>query len=217
MTRRLLKLDSVHPYQVTARSNNRDWFDLPMEACWRVFATTLSKTSDRYDLRLHAFLLMSNHFHLLISTPNANLGSAMRYLMTESSRRIARASGRINHVYGGRYKWSLLTRESDVAYAYKYLIRNPVRARMTDRVEQYPFSTFTRLLVEKECELPVCERIDWSFLRCSLEQRIEWLNQPTPKEEYLIGLALRRHTFAFSRDKKVQLKLKRLSQNYLRA
>jgi len=157
---------------------------------------------------------MANHFHLLVSTPSENLGKAMRYFMTETSRRIARKCGRINHIYGARYKWSWLAGNYELAYTYKYVLRNPVKAGICDRVEDYRFSTLYQLH-SHIIGIPISERLEWNFLPKTLEDRLNWLNTKTNKEERLISFALRRTKFSFSQDKKVQLKLKLLEKTYL--
>jgi REP element-mobilizing transposase RayT len=214
MPRALTPKDGFFPFHVTARSNNKDWFSIPLDRCWRIFQQHLVEVSNRYQIEIHAFVLMSNHFHLLVSTPGKNLGQAMRYLMTESSRDIARAAGRINHVFGGRYKWSWLINEQSIAYVYKYIARNPVRAGVTSRVELYPFSSFN-MTDNSMCGIPICERLDWDFLPKDFTSRINWLNSPSIREELLIKQALRRAKFTFSSDKKVRLGVSRLAANYL--
>jgi REP element-mobilizing transposase RayT len=214
MPRALTPKDGFFPFHVTARSNNKDWFSIPIESCWRIFQQHLVEFSNRYHVEIHSFVLMSNHFHLLVTTPDKNLGQAMRYLMTEVSRDIARAAGRINHVFGGRYKWSWLVTEQSIAYVYKYIFRNPVRAGITARVELYPFSSLN-MTSNSAGGIPICERLDWDFMPKDFTTRLNWLNSPSVKEELLIKQALRRAKFTFSCDKKVRLGVSRLAANYL--
>src|SRR4051794_13448330 len=128
MTRPRLVRTSDFPYHVSARTNNKDWFYVPQEQCWNFFSEVLCKLTEIYGVHLHSFVLMSNHCHLTLSTPRLNLDLAMRYLFTEVSRRIAQHSGRINHIFGGRYKSSVMINPMGWAYVYKYVYRNPVRA-----------------------------------------------------------------------------------------
>jgi putative transposase len=212
MRRNLFRTDAF-PYHVTARSNNKDWFALPIEQCWDIFQQKLSATIERYQIEAHGFVLMSNHFHMMASTPLLNLDEAMRYFLTESSKAIAYRTNRINHIFGGRYKWSVLPTSYAIGCCYKYIFRNPVRAGIVSQVESYPFSTFSALLLGKPT-IPLSEGIAWRLPKNS-EDRLKWLNQVTSKEqEGLIQMALRRTTFQFSRDKKVQLKVKKLSLLY---
>src|ERR1044072_9256095 len=132
-----------HPYHLRARSNNKDWFDLPLDACFEVFERVLPKTCEKFDLKLHAFALMNNHFHLIGTTPDLNIDKTMHHLMTETSRGLRKKTLRTNHVYGGRYKWSVI--DSSVYYAncYRYVAQNPLRAKIVSKVENYPYSSFS--------------------------------------------------------------------------
>ena len=139
----------------------------------------------------------------------------MRYFLTESSRRIVRGSGRINHVFGARYKWSWLPGSYELAYVYKYILRSPVRAGIVEAVEDYRYSTL-RYLIEGRTQIALSEGLQWKQLPQGWAERRVWLNQPTPKEkESLVKLAVRRSTFAFSRDRKVALRVKKLDREYL--
>ncbi len=183
-------------YHVYARSNNKDWFSIPLRAVWEIFTEVLAKTNDKYCLEIHLFVLMSNHFHALVSTPTIALNEAMRYLMTETSRRIGRSSHRINHVYGGRYRWTLLEDAYSHAYVYKYVLRNPVRAGLVANIEDYAWTSWRAR--DPFPDFPTVERI--GVLARDIPQnpgeRLQWLNLPTPKEqEELIALALRRYRF----------------------
>src|SRR5579862_9917763 len=88
------------PYHIWARSNNRDWFYLPTEKMWEICINQLFNVTIAYGLRVHAFTLMDNHYHLLASTPFSNLGSIMNYFMREVSREVNQTTGRTNHVFG---------------------------------------------------------------------------------------------------------------------
>jgi REP element-mobilizing transposase RayT len=93
MPRKTLIRSSEHPYHISARCINKDWFRLPIEDIWKIFEDYLCHVSHVYDLRIHSFVLMSNHFHLLASTPQGNIDKVMNYLMREVSRNITRESG----------------------------------------------------------------------------------------------------------------------------
>ena len=139
MPRRTLILNSECPYHVTNRSNNKEWFYIPLNEVWMIF--TRSAESFQYYVcsdQIHSFVLMSNSFHLLISTPHSNLDLFMRHCQTEISRKIQKRASRINHVFGSRYKWSLLWNPAAFAYAYKYVTQNAVKAGLIKKVEYYP-------------------------------------------------------------------------------
>ena len=155
---------------------------------------------------------MSNHYHMVVRTPLSNLDVVLRHFQTEAARKIQKYAGRINHIFGGRYKWSYLPNAAAVACAYKYVLRNPVRAGLSTTVENYRFSTITPKL-----ELPsVCgTSSDWSLVPKDETKVSKWLNQPTSKEaDMLIGQALRRAHFKFSDGNDLVRSVRRLEQEY---
>lgn len=214
MARKQLYRSSHGVYHIYGRCNNSEWFSLPLRLVWLIFHEYLIPLIERYGIEFHTLCLMNNHFHMLISTPRLNVDLFMRDLLTMVSKTIAKKAGRKNHVFGGRYRWSYLEDAESVAYVYKYILRNPVRAGLVKRVEDYPFTTFNK---KQRSDFPVFERADpmWNCLRMSEKKRLEWLNLPTPKElEQLIGTALRRYHFSFSKGNEVRKKMAELRRAY---
>lgn len=176
--KKLIKTDQGS-YHIWARANNKDSFPLSSSRCWGIFNYYLNELVLRYGVKIHAFVLMSNHFHMVISTPNANLDQCMRYFMTQTSKGMSMASDRINHVYGGPYGWTLI--ESPITYAVmiKYVYRNPVKANICNKVELYPWSTLTNKNIKYILE-PKPE-FDEMVPKEEGEQ-LSWLNQNTKSE-----------------------------------
>lgn len=215
MPRRDLYITNRFPYHVTARSNNKEWFYLPLPICWDIFCEKLSDHSAKYGTMVHAFVLMQNHFHMILTTPTLDLGLSMRHLMTEVSKAIQKRSKRINHVFGNRYKWSVLDTSYGIGYVYKYVMRNPARAGICSHVEQYDFSSLTER--RKKMFPPITESIEpiWRYVPKDRGERLAWLNKPAPKElEKLITKGLRRQEFAFSKGNEVRKALLELEALY---
>lgn len=188
------------PYNISARCHNREWFELPMNDVWQIFSDYLYCVHHAFDLQIHSFVLMSNHFHLIASTPNNNLPEVMNYFMREVSKSIARRTERINQIFGGPYHWSLLNSNHYYLCAYKYLYRNPVDAGLCEKVEDYIYSSLPGLLGNQRLIIPIKE--DHHLFR-DPEETLKWLNSSYPrhsKDE--IKKALRRNQFAFSRTHK---------------
>ena len=194
MPRRTTILQSEFPYSVTARSNNREWFDLPPEVCWHIFETEILETMERYGLQTHSFVMMSNHFHWLLSTPDSNLSTAMRYFQTETSRKLARASKRINAIYGGRYKWSVIGSAGYYANTIRYFYQNPLRAKICRDIDQYPWTTRS---ARSRIRLSTPEGMQ-TYIPDEPENLRQWLNTipPGPYAE-MMRKALRRPEFQF--------------------
>ena len=96
----------------------------------------------QFDLKIAAFVLMDNHFHLLLLTPNEPINRVMYFFMKNVTMDIQKYSGRINKIFGGKYKGCLITEESYLFNVYKYIYRNPVRAGLSKRIEDYRYSTW---------------------------------------------------------------------------
>jgi len=155
-----------------------------------------------FHLKIHSFVLMKNHFHCLASSPQANLSSAMNYFMRETSREITRLSGRVNQTYGGRYHRSLIPSDHYYMNAYKYIYQNPVRAKLSERVEEYGYSTLTGLLGIKKITIPLEE--DRLLFTPSLDKGcLKWLNR-IPEDEHVEEMrkALKRPYFKFNTVRK---------------
>lgn len=185
------------PYHITARCINRDWFSIEMPIVWEIMTRQLYFVNYAFNLRIHGFVLMSNHYHLIVRSPEGNLSPAIGYFMRESSRELTRLSHRINQTYGGRFHRTLLTDQIHYLHAYKYLFRNPVEAGLCSKVEDYEFSSLKGVLGEKWMDIPITEDDNWENLT-SREKTLEWLNQEPPQEHWeQVRKALRKPVFKF--------------------
>jgi REP element-mobilizing transposase RayT len=115
-------------YHVTARGlERREIFT--REEHYVHFLELLSEWVPRFRLGLHAYVLMPNHVHLVVSTPEANLSAAMQWLKTSYSMWFNRRTRRVGPLFQGRYKAELLEGRA-VAWAItQYVHLNPVRVQ----------------------------------------------------------------------------------------
>lgn len=179
MPRRHTVSQTEFPYHVGARSINREWFSLPMEVVWQIFCDQLYFVHHAYRVQILSFVLMSNHFHMIIRTPEGNLSDSMGWFMRETSRQLTRCGNRINQAYGGRYFRAVIDSPLYYLHAYKYIYLNPVRARLSDRAENYPYSTLSGLLGRRLLSIPI-EQDETLF--GDVRGTLQWLNQ-IPSEE----------------------------------
>ncbi|MBY0316637.1 MAG: transposase [Bdellovibrionales bacterium] len=173
MPRPITVLQSDFPYHVSARCINKEWFSVPMEEVWEIMSEQLHFIHHAFDLQIISFVLMSNHFHLIVRTPNCNIDLAMSWFMRETSRTLTRAGNRINQTYCGRYFRSIIESEHYLKNAYKYVYYNPVQAGICENVNDYPFSTLYGLLGRKSLYIPVEEDF---ILFQETEETLRWLN-----------------------------------------
>ncbi len=133
-----------HPYHITARCNNKQFFPLPLHEMWEIFVSHLYFIHREFGVGIHSFVLMGNHFHLLCHTPQGNIDEVMMRFMKRTSDEVNRRTNSINHLWGTRYKWSVIQAQPYYYQVYKYIYQNPLRAKIVDRAENYPYSTLTQ-------------------------------------------------------------------------
>ena len=182
MPRKKLFPTDLFPIHVTARSFNREWFDLPTHQMWDIFSRYLYFCTLIYGIRIHSFVLMSNHFHLLITDQQRKLDEAMAYLLKEVSRAVKGESAETSDVFDGGCNCSVIRNRVYYDFAYKYVYRNPVEARISEKVEAYPFSSLRGLLGMDHLSFPA---FDNSNLIANPNAQLRWLNSPFPTTEFL--------------------------------
>ena len=116
-------------YHVMARGNRREdiFFN---DDDRRFFLKTLSDACGRTGWKVHAWVLMNNHYHLLIETPEPNLVEGMKWLQNTYTRRLNTKHGLWGRVFGDRYK-AVLVEGGSVDYfttLLDYIHLNPARA-----------------------------------------------------------------------------------------
>lgn len=181
MPRRSLIRSKFYPYHVTARCNNREKFYAPLEKVWNICSSVCHQITWLYGASIHAFVVMPNHIHMLISTPQEDLGVVMKYWMQETTRKINSASARNGHVYGGPYYWAIIQSNIYFETAFKYLYRNPVRGKLCNSVHEYAFSSLHGLLGQSALNFPLAFPAFWTpvkDLHADPQRLIDWLNQP---------------------------------------
>ena len=128
-------------HHVTSRGNERraifvDDHDREM------FLQFLGLAVKRFGWSLAAYVLMTNHFHLVVQTPEANLSRGMHWLNTAYVVWFNRRHERSGHLYCGRFKAFLIEKESYFTTVLRYVVLNPLRANMVARPEDYRWSSY---------------------------------------------------------------------------
>lgn len=133
-------------YHVLDRGNRREPI-VHRDGDREAFVRTLGETCSRAGWRLHAFVLMRNHYHLLLETPQPNLVAGMRWFQTTWTVRFNRFHGLSGHLFQGRYKAILVDPEESgyLTTLSDYIHLNPVRAGLIgleDKLFGYPWSSY---------------------------------------------------------------------------
>jgi REP element-mobilizing transposase RayT len=129
-------------HHVTARGNAR----LPIYldgVDHALFSLFLADVVDRYAWIVHSYCQMTNHYHLVLETPEGKLGRGMRDLNGRFARAFNARHRRENHVFGGRYATSLIESEPHLLEACRYVVLNPVRAGICRRPQDWPWSSYS--------------------------------------------------------------------------
>ena len=128
-------------YHIIARGDGREDIYLG-NGDRRLFLDGLGGVCHRFNWLVHAYCLMGNHYHLLVETPEANLSKGMRQLNGVYTQRFKRTHGRVGHVFQGRYKAILVEKEAYLLELARYVVLNPVRAKMVRQPGNWPWSSY---------------------------------------------------------------------------
>jgi REP-associated tyrosine transposase len=175
-------------YHATARGNARQDIFLD-DQDRQLFLSLLEKVSSRFGLLIYAYCLMGNHYHLLLETPQANLSRSLRQLNGVYTQAFNRRHGRVGHVLQGRFKGILVDKDSYLLELARYVVLNPVRARMVKKPETYRWSSFRAtaglqaappflqadwLLAQFAKPRAAGQRRYWQFVLEGIDQRSPW-------------------------------------------
>lgn len=132
-------------YHVINRGNYKRRIFEP-EGTAHSFEQTLFETCERHGWRLHAYVIMANHFHLALETPEPNLSVGMKWLQGTFSARFNRFFGQVGRPFQGRFKSLIVEPGHILAQVAHYIHLNPVRARICapERAVDYRWSSLRR-------------------------------------------------------------------------
>jgi REP element-mobilizing transposase RayT len=138
---RPLRNESPGYHHVVARGNNkRTIYEDDRDRTF--FCLTVNRVARKYDWRVLAYVLMRNHYHLLLAVGDVGLSNGMQAVNHSHAIHFNTAHERINHLFGRRFWSRHLTTEGAVQYAARYIVQNPQRAGGTAPLPEYPWSSY---------------------------------------------------------------------------
>ena len=177
-------------YHVTSRGDGRDDIYLD-DQDRRRFLDILSEVRERFNWVVHAYCLMSNHYHLLVETPDSNLSQGMRQLNGVFTQSFNRHQSRVGHIFQGRYKAILVEKDSYLLELSRYIVLNPVRAQMVRSAKDWRWSSYRA--TAGFIQPGNCLMVDWILSAFSVRKSIAFKryrefvadgkNQPAPWEQ----------------------------------
>jgi putative transposase len=108
----------------------------------RTFLSLLGEAATRFGWSVSAYVLMTNHFHLVIQTPEPNLSRGMQWLNGTYADWFNRRHKRAGHLFQGRFHAFIVEKEPYLAELLRYVVLNPVRAKMAERPEDHRWSSY---------------------------------------------------------------------------
>ena len=128
-------------YHVMSRGNNRQ-FILKAQDDKLNFLESLSKYKIRYDFKLYAFVLMDNHFHLLLEANSRhNVSKIMQAILLSYSRKYRIIHDYVGHLWQGRFNSKPIVGDVYIRECLEYVHNNPVRAKIVDDPQDYIWSS----------------------------------------------------------------------------
>ena len=106
------------------------------------FLEWIKDTAELHNLICHAYCLMDNHYHLLIETPDGNLSKAMRDLNGNYTQWFNARHKSVGHLFQGRYKAFVIEKETYLLQVARYIILNPIRAKLVDHPKDWNWSSY---------------------------------------------------------------------------
>ena len=182
-------------YHVINRGNYRAAI-FAEEGARQAFMGCLVEACAKAGWVLHAYVLMSNHYHLALETPQGNLVEGMRWLQSTFANRFNRFRGENGHVFQGRYKALVVESGKELGAVAHYIHLNPVRAKIVsmERLAEYPDSSFAALMAPKK--RPRCLQVktylqaagklaDTAAGRRKYVKYLVWLSENEPAQKQL--------------------------------
>jgi putative transposase len=155
-------------YHLTSRGDRRE--DIYEDDEDRLaFLDVFSSVIEQFNWVCYAYCLMSNHYHLLVQTPDANLSKGMRQLNGVYTQAYNRRHQKTGHLFQGRYKSILVDEDNYLLELSRYIVLNPVKAGMVKKVDQWKWSSY--LATVGQASIPEWLSSDYLLSQFSVQRK----------------------------------------------
>ena len=129
-------------YHVCIRGNNKQYI-LQEEEDKVIFLKSLEKFRTRFGFKLYGFVVMDNHVHLVIQTNSlVSISKIMHAITLSYSVKFRKKYGYTGYVWQGRFRSNVIEGEHYILECIDYIHNNPVRAKIVDKITDYPWSSY---------------------------------------------------------------------------
>ena len=177
-------------YHIISRGNYRKELFLH-DKTGEAFERTIFEAAERCGWKLYAYVIMSNHYHLVIETPEPNLVVGMKWLQSTFATRFNRFRNERGHVFQGRYKSILIDEDRPLLGLIDYVHLNPVRAKLCsiDKLKGHALSSFPKYLkrnvsapLDRTTLLSLCDLPDTLGGMRKYQERLKLVDERNPRK-----------------------------------
>lgn len=147
-----------------------------------LFLRMLQNLDQRFGVECHAYCLMGNHYHLLLRTPEGNLGRAMRHFSGLFTQGYNRRLNRDGPLFRGRYKAILVDADRYLLAVSRYIHRNPLEAGLVRRLDSYTGSSYPAYVGRADAPAWLKSDVVLGIVGSRKSQYRQFVEQPGPDE-----------------------------------
>ncbi len=136
-----------------------------------LFLEVLVEACEKYNILVHGYCLMTNHYHLLVETPDGNLSIAMRHINGVYTQRSNARNKTVGHIFQGRYKAILVDKDEYLLCLCRYIELNPVRAGLVESPDEWEWSSFRQITGIADKGVPFLQT-DWILSQFGKSQKV---------------------------------------------
>jgi putative transposase len=163
---------------VSTRTHDQEFFNLPLNQVWQMALEALQEAYSLHHINLVSFVLMSNHYHMLLITPHSNIEFFMYEFNKRFALKIKSTTTDKTPLFKSRYKWSVIRSRAYYANCYRYIYQNPIRAKLCEKAQEYPFSTLHYIAHGKNFPIPIFDQFGFKD-----QFTLEWINKNFSDDE----------------------------------
>lgn len=168
-------------FHVIKRGNNREYI-FRADQDKEFFLTYLDHANDDGVFDLLGYVIMDNHYHLIMGTKQKSLDKIMQQVNNAYSKNYNKRYKRTDHVFGGRYKAILVKDDAYLLSLLRYVHQNPVRAKMCKEVKDYRWSSdqYYRNNIKKQVQIDKILNMFAENRTIALEEYVRFMDQVEP-------------------------------------
>ena len=171
------------------------------------FLEILCKACKIYKVNIHDYSLMDNHYHILIETTTENLSLFMRQINSNYAIYFNKKQRRSGHLWQGRYRSWYIIKDEYLYHLFRYIEHNPIKARMSKTIGEYPYTLLATLLNKDQVVIPCAnhsklkKEYHYEGIQDLLEKPLNKQEQKELEDEQKKGITQTEHEFKQEKDK----------------